>query len=604
MNNVLNIKSLSVAFQTDRGSIKAVDEVEFNIRQGEAVALLGESGCGKSLTTLALLRLLPEHAVYGSQSRVLFSGQDLLDLPEKIMRSMRGRRLAIIFQEPMTALNPVLSIGAQLAETIQQHESISRRKLKNRMLELLNEVEISHAEQRLKQYPHQLSGGQKQRIVIAMALAARPEILIADEPTTALDVTIQAQILKLLKKLQCQHQMGLLLITHDLGVVKKVADRVYVMYAGQIVERAEIEDFFHQPLHPYSQQLLASLPSLAKRGERLQAIPGNVPVLNAMPRGCRFHPRCAHVFSPCADIEPLLQEIAGKNRLVRCHLYPEHSKPPALRRESAVTKRSPSRETSVVLSVDDLKVYFMLHKNRLTGKKEVLKAVDGLSFTLSRGKTLALVGESGCGKTTAARALLRLLPVTSGAIEFCGKNINALYGHALFQFRQQMQIIFQDPFSSMNPRMTIAEILAEGLQFKSFNSQQLQKRQKELLDIVNLPSQSLGRYPHQFSGGQRQRIAIARALATEPQVLICDEPTSALDISVQAQILNLLKDLQEEQGIAYLFITHNLGVVSYLADEILVMRNGQAVEHGPCKEILQNPKHPYTQKLLSSVLTV
>lgn len=604
MTNTLDIRSLSVAFKTDADTIQAVDAIHFSVSPGETVALLGESGCGKSLTTLAIMRLLPDFAVYGMQSEVNLSGVDVLNLAEKDMRAIRGKRLAIIFQEPMTALNPVLTIGEQLREALVQHNALTRKQLKERMISLLLEVEIAHAEKCLQQYPHQLSGGQKQRIVIAMALAGNPEILIADEPTTALDVTIQAQILNLLKKIQLEHQMGLLLITHDLGVVRKMADTVYVMYAGQMVERAEKKAFFSQPLHPYSQQLLASLPTLAKRGQALQYIAGSVPSLTEKPEGCRFHPRCAHVLSTCSDIAPQLQ--AMHTRLVRCHLYPDHQTPPVLPAQEVTqaSRVAPAANGDALLAVRDLKVHFTLKRNWLTGKKDMIKAVDGLSFDLHQGKTLALVGESGCGKTTTARALLRLFPMTSGAIHFGGQEIQSLSGRLLRAFRKEVQIVFQDPFSSMNPRMTVADILAEGLQFKGLTAKAQRLRQIELLDKVNLASSSLNRYPHQFSGGQRQRIAIARALATEPKLLICDEPTSALDISVQAQILNLLKSLQKEQGLAYLFITHNLAVVSYLADDILVMRHGRAVEAGACETLIQEPQHPYTKRLLASVLVV
>ena len=605
MTHTLNIRSLSVAFKTDADTITAVDAINFSVSPGETVALLGESGCGKSLTTLAIMRLLPDFAAYGSQSEVNLSGVDVLNLAEKDMRAIRGKRLAIIFQEPMTALNPVLTIGEQLREALVQHNTLTGKQLKERMISLLLEVEIAHAEKRLQQYPHQLSGGQKQRIVIAMALAANPEILIADEPTPALDVTIQAQILNLLKKIQIEHQMGLLLITHDLGVVRQMADTVYVMYAGQMVEHAEKKAFFSQPLHPYSQQLLASLPALAKRGLALQYIAGSVPSLTDRPGGCRFHPRCVHVFSACKDLEPQLQAM-NDTRLVRCHLYPEHQKPPDL--PAVVVPKAPRVKPAAMgdalLAVRDLKVHFTLKHNWLTGKQEVMKAVDGLSFNLQQGKTLALVGESGCGKTTTARALLRLCPVTAGIIDFGGQDIQSLSGRFLRTFRKAVQIVFQDPFSSMNPRMTVADILAEGLQFKGLTAKGQRRRQRELLDTVNLASSSLNRYPHQFSGGQRQRIAIARALATEPKLLICDEPTSALDISVQAQILNLLKSLQTEQGLSYLFITHNLAVVSYLADDILVMRHGKVVEEGACEALIKAPQHPYTQKLLASVLAV
>ncbi|ASQ46729.1 ABC transporter ATP-binding protein [Legionella clemsonensis] len=601
MANLAEIKNLSVAFQSVEQTVTAVDNVSFSLIPGETLAMLGESGCGKSLTSLALMRLLPPNAVYGKTSAVIVGGEDILDLPEFVMRSLRGKRLAMVFQEPMTALNPVLTIGQQLIEALPKPLKVTRAQLKERLVALLNEVEIPKPHLRLRQYPHQLSGGQKQRIVIAMALASNPEILIADEPTTALDVTIQAQILILLKRLQRQYNMSMLLITHDLGVVKAAADRVCVMYAGQVVEQASVAEFFTQVKHPYSQQLMASVPDFNKRGQRLQTIPGAVPTLDALPQGCRFHPRCAHAFSPCAQLEPRLQ--AFDERTVRCHLYPELTEPPSLEFQKKNWVARDSVEKEPILRVKNLEVHFYIKKG-LFKQSEEIKAVDGLSLELYPGKTLALVGESGCGKTTASRALLKLQPVSGGEIIYRGENVNDFRGKRLRNYRKKVQIIFQDPFSSMNPRMTVAEILAEGMLAQGASANFIKKRQKILLEQVNLPRNSLYRYPHQFSGGQRQRICIARALATDPELLICDEPTSALDISVQAQILNLLKELQQETGLTYLFITHNMAVVAYIADEVLVMRHGQVVEQGTCEEIFKSPKHAYTQQLLSSVLEV
>ncbi|WP_028387711.1 ABC transporter ATP-binding protein [Legionella fairfieldensis] len=598
MVNLVDIIQLSVAFQNREQAITAVDQINFSLNAGETLALLGESGCGKSLTSLALMRLLPNKAFYGFHSEIRFEGQDLLGLPESVMRTLRGRRLAMIFQEPMTALNPVLTIGEQLVESLPKNE---RRRSQEHLINLLTQVELSQPQLRLYQYPHQLSGGQKQRVVIAMALASRPEILIADEPTTALDVTIQAQILRLLKKLQHQYQMSMLLITHDLGVVKAAADRVCVMYAGQIVEQASVAEFFSQVLHPYSQQLLASLPDFNKRKHRLQAIAGSVPGLHALPAGCRFHPRCAHVFAPCANQEPQLQ--TRQDRQVRCHLYPEQDKPPLLTYEKQ-NWQPMMKQNDKLLQVSHLSIHFSAKKRLFFSSRELVKAVDGLSLTLYKGKTLALVGESGCGKTTVSRALLRLLPVTAGDIFYRDENVRKLRGRALRNYRKKVQIIFQDPFSSMNPRMTIGEILAEGLHAQGIRTALINKKLAKLLEQVNLPAHSLHRYPHQFSGGQRQRICIARALATEPEVLICDEPTSALDVSVQAQILNLLKELQQESGLAYLFITHNMAVVSYIADEVSVMREGRIIETGSCEQILNAPEQAYTRQLLNSVLRI
>ncbi|KTD46495.1 ABC transporter ATP-binding protein [Legionella quateirensis] len=601
MQNTAEINHLTVAFQSPAKTVMALDKVSFNLNPGETLVLLGESGCGKSLTSLALMRLLPKSGVYGADSQISVNGEDILNLPEHMMRQLRGRRLAMIFQEPMTALNPVMTIGEQISEVLIRHNNLKSHEVNEALMSLLTEVEMPQPHNRIHQYPHQLSGGQKQRVVIAMALACNPDILIADEPTTALDVTIQAQILALLKKLQKKHQMSLLLITHDLGVAKAMADRVCVMYAGQVVEQARVTDFFTQIRHPYVQQLMASLPSFAKREEKLSIITGSVPTLDALPSGCRFHPRCIYAFDRCSNDEPQLQEI--EHRVLRCHLYPDFKQLPQLEKDRIIWNVS-DEKAETIFAVNNLSVQFIHRKGLFSRNKTVFKAVDGLSFKLQQGKTLALVGESGCGKTTASRALLRLIPVAGGEINYKDMDVLALGGSALRRYRKKVQIIFQDPFSSMNPRMTVGEIIAEGMHAQGMKSSLIIRRQKQLIHQVNLPSTSLHRYPHQFSGGQRQRICIARALATEPDVLICDEPTSALDVSVQAQILNLLKELQQETGISYLFITHNMGVVSYIADDVLVMKDGLAVEYGHCANILKHPKHPYTQQLLNAVLDV
>ncbi|RAP38633.1 ABC transporter ATP-binding protein [Legionella quinlivanii] len=601
LNDAAEVKKLSIYFETRAKTTRAVEELDFSLLPGKTLALLGESGCGKSITALGLMRLLPATALYDMQSQILIDNRDILDLPEKIIRALRGKRLAMIFQEPMTALNPVLRIDAQLAEAVCRYQKLSGSALKQRLIDLLTEVEIAEPELRLQQYPHQLSGGQKQRVVIAMALANQPDILIADEPTTALDVTIQAQILKLLKKLQQQRQMSMLLITHDLGVVKAVADRVCVMYAGQLVEAAEVEEYFSHLKHPYSQQLMASLPRFEKRFGRLQTISGAVPSLDNLPEGCLFHPRCAYAFERCHKETPLIQK-SGEH-LIRCHLYPELKQLPPLNASQTLWNIE-EKETPVCLSVRDLKVHFKVGGGLFKRNQTLIKAVDGLSLDLHKGKTLALVGESGCGKTTVCRSILKLQPVTSGEIRFKEQDIQAIKGRELRAYRKKVQIVFQDPFSSLNPRLTIGEIIAEGMIAQRISKALIHRRQQQLLEQVNLPRNCLSRYPHQFSGGQRQRICIARALATEPEILICDEPTSALDVSVQAQILNLLKELQYELGVSYLFVTHNMSVVSYIAHDVLVMRNGNAVEKDSVEQIMKSPQKDYTKKLLNSVLSV
>lgn len=601
MTPLAEISKLTLAFQTKSKPLIAVDEISFCLNPGETLALLGESGCGKSLTALGLMRLLPMNAVYGNNSSLRFDNEALLDLPEFLMQTLRGRRLAIIFQEPMTALNPVLTIGEQLREALPEDKRGSTEE-QAALIALLQEVEIPQPEERLKQYPHQLSGGQKQRIMIAMALARRPDLLIADEPTTALDVTIQAQILDLLKKLQARYAMSILLITHDLGVVKAMADRVCVMYAGQIVEQADVDDYFSKLLHPYSQQLLASLPDFSKRNQRLQSIAGSVPALDSLPTGCRFHPRCSYVFSPCYSVEPELINMGSHE--VRCHLYPEHQRLPILQQPDIAFSLPDRLESEAILLASDISVTFQQGSRFSFRKKTGFKAVDEVSFSLYKGKTLALVGESGSGKTTLGRVLAGLQAPDSGYIQYRGQRLETLRGSARRLFHKKVQIIFQDPFSSMNPRMTVGEIIAEGMQAQGFSSARISQRQKKLLDQIHLPANSLSRYPHQFSGGQRQRICIARALACEPEILICDEPTSALDISVQAQILNLLRDLQEEHQLAYLFISHNMSVVAYLADEIMVMREGKIIEKGSTAQILTSAQESYTKRLLAAVLPV
>ncbi len=593
--SMLEVTRLSVAFQNKQAILTAVDAIDFYLKAGETVALVGESGCGKSLTAAALMRLLPLKARFGADSAITWSDTDVLMLSERAMRRFRGKRFGMIFQDPMTALNPVLTIGQQLAEALGD-------KSRTRLAALLTEVEIPDPVRRLKQYPHQLSGGQKQRVVIAIALAGQPDVLIADEPTTALDVTTQAQLLALLKKIQQEREMSLLLITHDLSLVKAVADRVYVMYAGQMVESAEVATFFEQPLHPYAQHLIAALPNFEKRKQRLSAIKGRVPAPDDRPSGCHFHPRCAHCFEPCSTKEPELQILTDLgHREVRCHLYPELATPPDL----AISKEAQgvtSEEGPVLFSVRHLGVHFPIKRGGLGRTPVVQKAVNNISFDLKQGRTLALVGESGSGKSTVCRVLLGLQAITCGEVKFRDEDLTSLRGSRLKSFRKQVQIIFQDPYSSMNPRMTVGEIIAEGMEAQSAKNSVIQKRQHELLDQVNLPKTSLDRYPHQFSGGQRQRVCIARALASTPQVLICDEPTSALDVSVQAQILNLLKDLQNELNLAYLFVTHNMAVVSYLADDVLVMRDGVMVEEGSCEQLLRAPRELYTQQLLEGVL--
>ncbi|MCP5228658.1 ABC transporter ATP-binding protein [Accumulibacter sp.] len=599
---LLEVANLRIAFASGRSLLAAVDGVDLRIAAGETLALLGESGCGKSATALGLLRLLPAAGrIPGGEVR--FEGRDLLALPEAEMRGVRGGGMAMIFQEPATSLNPVLTVGHQLGEVLERHLGLRGTPARERSLELLTAVGIADAQRRLGEYPFQLSGGMKQRVMIAVALAGNPRLLIADEPTTALDVTIQAQILELLRRLQGEHAMGMLLITHDLGVVAQMATRVAVMYAGQIVEEAPREVFFSAARHPYTQKLFAALPDLARRGGRLDTIPGQVPPLSGMPSGCRFASRCEHAWERCRRQAPEWRQVAVGHRL-RCHL---DALPAAVTGTPAAggSSAAPAADAAL-LSVDELRVHFPIRRGILQRTVGHVRAVDGVSLELARGRTLALVGESGCGKTTVGKAILQLIAASGGSVRLLGQELGGLARGARRPLRRRMQMIFQDPFASLNPRMSVGEIIGEGMSALRIDVQGQGRAAAiaAVLEQVGLEAAAAGRYPHEFSGGQRQRIAIARALAVQPDLVICDEPTSALDVSVQAQILNLLASLQADLGLAYLFITHNFAVVDHLAHEVAVMYLGRIVERGTVDEVLRSPQHPYTQALLSAVPSV
>ncbi len=551
---VLSVRGLSVQVASDAGLFDAVKSLKLAVERGQTFALVGESGCGKSMTALALLRLLPE-AGQITAGEIRLGEQDLNRLPEYHMRAVRGGDIGIIFQEPATSLNPVLTIGQQIVETLSAHTSYRGAAAVLRAQWWLARVGIPEPKRRFYDYPFQFSGGQKQRVMIAMALAAEPGLLIADEPTTALDVTVQAQILDLLADIQRELGMAILLITHDLAVVKNVADYVALMRAGEIVETQDVASFFAAPKHPYAVELLAAVPSFAKRGRSLAIEAGGSTPIEVPPHDSAAGARTAGV--------PLL-------------------------------------------SVDQLSVRYPIRSGMLHRETGSIQVVDGVSFELYAGETLALLGESGCGKTTTARALLRLLgndAQVGGRASLDGESLLSARGGRLKRLRRKIQIVFQDPYASLDPRMRVGEILDEGLAAlrpdRSGPTRSASVR--HLLDRVGLPKNTLDRYPHEFSGGQRQRIAIARALAVEPAVLVCDEPTSALDVSVQAQILELLNDLQREYGIAYLFITHNFGVVEYLSHRVAVMHEGRIVETGDTQAVFGAPKHAQTQRLLAAV---
>jgi peptide/nickel transport system ATP-binding protein len=599
----MRVDDLKVALDSDAGLVKAVDGLRLAISRGETFALVGESGCGKSMTALALMRLLPDNGRI-VQGRFELEGTPVFDLPESQMRAVRGARVGMIFQEPATSLNPVMRVGDQIVEAIEAHTSLRGDAARAKAIEWLTRVGIAEPERRIDEYPFRLSGGQKQRVMIAMVLAAEPEFLVADEPTTALDVTIQAQILELLKRLQREQGMGMLLITHDLGVVAGMAQRVALMYAGQIVEVAEVGEFFARPLHPYARLLLRALPDAAKRGASLAAIAGTVPALTQEFSGCRFAPRCDLVIDACRAA-PVPLEAASASREVRCIRHRE-SAARAAAPMAAVPASARATGSEALLEVQRLSVRFPIREGLLRRVRGAFTAVNDVSFDIRSGQTLALVGESGCGKTTTGKAIVQLLrgqALIDGEARLKGQNLLALEGQKLIEARRSIQMIFQDPYASLNPRMRVFDILEEGLLALRTEMQSPARHEliERIVDQVGLRRETLDRYPHEFSGGQRQRIAIARALAVQPKLIVCDEPTSALDVSVQAQILNLLRALQRELGVSFLFITHNIGVVEYIADQMAVMRAGRIEEIGPARTVLEHPQHPYTRTLLAAV---
>jgi peptide/nickel transport system ATP-binding protein len=530
---VIDASRIGVAFKVDGGTIEAVRDVSFQLRKGQTIALVGESGSGKSVTARAVMRLLSKRARVSDQTRITYAGDDMAHMSLARMRQLRGNRISMIFQEPMSSLNPVYTIGSQLCEGLRLHQRLGRAAAMTRARELLEEVQIPDPEARLRQYPHQLSGGQRQRVMIAMALANRPDVLIADEPTTALDVTVQAQILHLIDDLKARYGMGVVLITHDLTVVRQFADHVYVMQHGEVRESGPTEQIFSAPQHPYTRRLLAS-----------------------EPRG---------VANPC----------------------------------------DPDAET--VLKGDDVRVTFTLRRGgAFRGTSYDLQAVDGLSLDLRRGETLGIVGESGSGKTTFGMALLRIGKLTSGRVVFLGEDIEHYSRQQMQHLRSRMQVVFQDPFASLNPRMSVRQIIEEGLIVNGIGAGRRDRfeRVKKALRDAGLPDTITSRFPHEFSGGQRQRLAIARAIALEPEFILLDEPTSALDLSVQAQIIDLLRGLQQQRGLSYLFISHDLKVVRALCHRVIVMQHGRIVEDGPVAEVLVNPKTDYTRRLVRAAFEI
>jgi peptide/nickel transport system ATP-binding protein len=604
---ILSIENLHVHFATSRGLVRAVEGVSYQVRRGEVLAVVGESGCGKSVSALAIMRLLARPAGRVAAGRVMFDGRDLLTLSDEDMRRVRGREIGMIFQEPMTSLNPVLPIGQQIAEPLLIHLGMSEEQAKVRAIELLRMVGITDPERRLNQYPHHFSGGMRQRVMIAIGLACNPKLLIADEPTTALDVTIQAQILELMRDLSQRLDVALMIITHNLGVVARYADRVNVMYAARVAEQGTSDDIFLRPRHPYAMGLMRSVPRLDRpRGVRLETIEGLPPNLLDPPTGCRFAPRCQFRVDVCAQEPELLETEAGHR--AACHRAVEFASgqlvPPSVEPLAGMRDALAQGEVAPILAVDHLKKYFPIARStglfaRATAE---VRAVNDIGFTIRPGETLGLVGESGCGKTTVGRLILRLETPTEGMIRFEGTDIAGHDADALRAMRRRIQAIFQDPYSSLNPRMTVGQIIAEPLHVYRMvpNARAARDRVAELLSQVGLFAYMAERYPHEMSGGQRQRVGIARALAMEPSFIVCDEPVSALDVSIQGQIINLLEDLQQRLGLTYLFIAHDLAVVRHISNRVAVMYLGRIMELADRDTIYATPLHPYTRALLDA----
>lgn len=560
---LLSVKDLIVDFHTSEGVTRAVNNVSFDIPAGKTIGIVGESGSGKSVTSLAVMGLLQKPAAKIPQGQIFFEGTDLLTLPETEMRKIRGNQISMIFQEPMTSLNPVFKVGDQIAEALRLHKNLSAKAAWDRAVELMDQVGIPRPAASAHKYPHEMSGGQKQRVMIAIAIACEPKLLIADEPTTALDVTIQKQVLDLLFDLQQKYKMSMMFITHDLGVIGDIADDVVVMYRSNVVEQNLAKEIFHSPKHPYTKGLLACRPKLGANPKRLLTV---------------------------SDF----MDESGKEKTVT-----------AARVEVFEKGFEKKIESDVILEVKNLVTEFPIKGGLFNRTVDHFRAVNDVSFKIRKGETLGLVGESGCGKTTLGRTILRLIEPASGQIIYNGKDITHIYAEELRLLRRKMQIIFQDPYSSLNPRMTVSEILTEPLVIHKIGNSKKERvdRARELMEKVGLNASQLNRYPHEFSGGQRQRISIARALMLNPEFIICDESVSALDVSIQAQVLNLLLDLQQEFGLTYVFISHDLSVVNFIADEVGVMNAGKIIEMDRASEIYKNPKEEYTRTLLSAIPT-
>ncbi|HTN75771.1 MAG TPA: ABC transporter ATP-binding protein [Pirellulaceae bacterium] len=592
---ILQIKDLRTYFHTDDGVVRAVDGISLDIHSGKTLGIVGESGSGKSVTSFSIMRLLSGTGRIEPGSQISFLGRDLVGLPERELRAIRGKEISMIFQEPMTSLNPVYTVGQQVMEAIILHQKVSKSVARQKTIDLFREVGLPDPEIRVDSYPHQMSGGQKQRVMIAMALSCNPKLLIADEPTTALDVTIQAQILAILRKLRDSRGMSVLFITHDLGVIAEIADEVAVMLHGKVVEYGPVMQIYANPQHPYTKGLLACRPRL---DTKFKILPTVADFMETVREGDQLH-----VIEKKIDAARLLQlETTGRGRYLHPHSQLAAMGHPWKEGQFAADAKTVPEGEAPLLKVENLLVHFPIKKGIFRHTVGHVKAVDGISFDVYRGQTLGLVGESGCGKTTTGRAILRLIEPTGGNVYYQGHNLLSFGGTALRKMRRHMQIIFQDPYGSMNPRMTIESMLIEPMVIQRIGNGYRDRldRAVALLEEVGMNAEHLLRYPHEFSGGQRQRICIARALAVEPDFIICDESVSALDVSVQAQVLNLLKALQAKRGLTYIFISHDLSVVKFMADMMAVMNQGKIVEFGPSEAIYAEPREKYTRDLIAA----
>ncbi|OAS15096.1 dipeptide ABC transporter ATP-binding protein [Paenibacillus oryzisoli] len=624
MKQLLEIDNLSVQFRTNKGSITAIQDVSLTIGVGETICLVGESGSGKSVTSKSVMRLIDYENGHISGGHIVLDGEDLTTLSQKDLRALRGKKMAMVFQEPMAAFDPVFTIGSQITEVITQHKQGNREQAWERAVYLLKRVGIPEPEIRMNQYPGELSGGMLQRAMIAMALTCSPQLLIADEPTTALDVTIQAQILHLLQELKEEFNMSILLITHDLGIAAEMADKVIVMYAGQIVEQASVSQLFARPHHPYTRGLLRSITTMdSDRSSRLFSIDGTIPHLSDLPTGCRFHPRCPFATERCVKDSPPLRFV--NERLTACWYAEELVERADWQQYAGVvdTLENTKIDTKIdvktnqrlydvaegqistsetLFEVKGLSKFYPIGKGTFSRSKSYIRAVEDVSFSIKKGETFGLVGESGSGKSTLGRVLLQLEKATEGEVLFEGEDLSKLSSKGLQDVRREMQVIFQDPYGSVNPRWRVGDIIGEPFDIhESLSKTEKRAKVEDLLELVGLNRSVYDKFPHEFSGGQRQRIGIARAIALNPKFILADEAVSALDVSVQAQIVNLMQDLQKKLGLTYLFIAHGLNIVRHLSDRIGVMYLGKLVEIAPSEELFLHPAHPYTKGLLSSI---